>query len=95
MTNDPPEVRPAGGEIDAAIHKLIGGERNRPFAYSSDIAEAWKVVRWMRKKGPGLFALRQQDGFGNWECEWGSGASQVKAPTPELAICRAALKGWR
>jgi len=66
--------------------------------YSTKIADAWEVV-----EKTGLLARRVEDGLDvglvlrqpdedEWALSYRYGTNYVVAPTPELAICRAALK---
>jgi hypothetical protein len=66
-----------------------------PAPYSTDIAAAWEVARWLRERWWGFTLAAGLE----WHCyadeaaksgTWGGGA-WGSGLTPELAICRAAL----
>ena len=88
----------AGPELDALIAShLMAGDGPLP-AYSTDIADAWRVIEAMREEY--VIALNDVQGQGGWWVEFqpkkyvGSlafgTAIGVRAQTCPLAICRAA-----
>jgi hypothetical protein len=64
--------------------------------YSTSMEDAWTVVEKLRKDGIHLWSLGESnlEGMGPWQADFGRHHSSDKfacGPTPELAICRAAL----
>lgn len=66
--------------------------------YSTDMAAAWQVARWLKERWGGFFSL---DGYprSGWICANNDAYSRTHSPTiearadtPQMAICLAALK---